>query len=1132
MIPGASSDGEQAAHQSASATSALKRSLVRVSIPDHQLLRCIGQGSYGAVWLARSTMGMYRAVKVIHRKSFENHRPFERELAGIRKFEPISRSHEGFVDVLHVGINDAEGYFYYIMELGDDQRSGQSIDPDRYTPKTLADEVRQHQRLPAQNCLELGMALSLALSELHRQGLVHRDIKPSNIIFVNGVPKLADIGLVAGINETPSYVGTEGFIPPEGPGTPQADVYGLGKVLYEACTGRDRMQFPNLPDAFDTLPDYERLLELDEVILQACSQEASKRYRSAWEMHADLVAIANGKSIKRLRTLERRWSKVKRGAGIALLGLAVLGAVLFEINRERGMAREARQRQVGAKTANGTRATESGDLLGALPYFADALRLDRGSSARETTHRLRLSSVQAQCPKLTHLWFEDRETHYAQFSPDGQQALVSQLFGKAKIYDLKTGELYAPPFGPPQLSTAAYDPTGRFIVTASQEGAACLWNVTNLSCVLPLAHPKRVLGAAFSPDGALVLTACEDGVARIWDVGANQPKILLKGHRLSIKWADFNHDGKLVATASDDGSARIWNAATGQQVGPALLHGSWVTCVAFSADDKKLVTGCLDRKARVWEVATGRRIPPDLNHGDAVVSTQFSPDGRLILTASLDGMVRIWEIESLEPFKPISVLRHGKRVIYAGFSPDSRRIVSTCSDGSVRIWDLAGALVLPTPVPYSFSQDGGRSLLLTNNSVQVWDQMSGKEACPPIHPKSPVERAELTRNGHFFVSLSKPEGATNGLLQVWDVASGDSVGPGLTLSNPLTGFALAENGNELVTLEGKTARVWDVLSQTSPSQPLMPGLQVGGAVFSPDGACLATRSGNSVQVWETANGRAAFGALKHPQSVQHMEFSSDGKYLATCCSDIFLTECFAQVWSARTGRPIGPKLKHADGVLRIEFSPDSRRVVTASEDFTAAVWDAAKGTRLATFKHADKVRSAAFSRDGRWVVTASLDKTARIWDAESGEPLTPPLRHSAALISARFLADNRKIVTLDKQGNTRVWDLPVDQTPASDLQLLARLLSSGAEMPELTAPAQAEPLKILWQRMRAKYPAYFTVSSQEIAAWHDVQAQDSDLNDQWFAAAFHLKRLSLLRRSDRSLPERLVRTQDRQADNK
>jgi serine/threonine protein kinase len=88
-------------------------------IPDHKLLRRIGRGSYGEVWLTRNVVGTHRAVKVVYRKSFERDRPYDREFAGIQKFEPISRSHEGFVDILQIGRNDAEGYFYYVMELAD-----------------------------------------------------------------------------------------------------------------------------------------------------------------------------------------------------------------------------------------------------------------------------------------------------------------------------------------------------------------------------------------------------------------------------------------------------------------------------------------------------------------------------------------------------------------------------------------------------------------------------------------------------------------------------------------------------------------------------------------------------------------------------------------------------------------------------------------------------------------------------------------------------------------------------------------------------------------------------------------------------------------------------------------------------
>src|SRR6266516_762217 len=93
-------------------------SLTPPQVPDHELICRIGCGAYGEVWLARNVVGTLRAVKVVYRRSFSEAYPFERELKGIQNFEPISRSHEGLVDVLQIG--RGEGYFYYVMELADD----------------------------------------------------------------------------------------------------------------------------------------------------------------------------------------------------------------------------------------------------------------------------------------------------------------------------------------------------------------------------------------------------------------------------------------------------------------------------------------------------------------------------------------------------------------------------------------------------------------------------------------------------------------------------------------------------------------------------------------------------------------------------------------------------------------------------------------------------------------------------------------------------------------------------------------------------------------------------------------------------------------------------------------------------
>ena len=260
-------------------------------IPDHEVLRVIGRGAYGEIWLARTLTGGFRAVKVVYRTTFESERAFQREFQGMSAFEPISRAHGGFVDILHVGrTND---YLYYIMELADDHMAGRKIDIVNYEPRTVKADLARHKRLSAFESIQLGLSLTEALEALHARGLTHRDIKPSNIIFIDGVPKLADIGLVAATGQQ-SFVGTEGYVPPEGPGSAQADIFSLGKLLYEISTGKDRLDFPELDSQLSDRADKEQLLQLNDVLVKACANDPRKRYASAAEMHGDLAALERG----------------------------------------------------------------------------------------------------------------------------------------------------------------------------------------------------------------------------------------------------------------------------------------------------------------------------------------------------------------------------------------------------------------------------------------------------------------------------------------------------------------------------------------------------------------------------------------------------------------------------------------------------------------------------------------------------------------------------------------------------------------------------------------------------------------------------------------------------------------------
>jgi eukaryotic-like serine/threonine-protein kinase len=226
---------------------------------------------------------MYRAVKVVRREDFEYQRTFEREFEGIQRYEKVSHEHPGLVDILHVGRDDEAGFYYYVMEIADDE-SGGTVEErlEGYRPRTLFSDIRRRSIRTVRECVDLGIAIGGALGHLHHAGLTHRDVKPSNIIFVKGQPKLADVGLVASTGQR-TFVGTEGYVPPEGPGTSSADLYSLAMVLYEMHTGKDRLDFPELPTNLEIPPSVNRdeWRALNAVICRAGSPDPRKRYESA-----------------------------------------------------------------------------------------------------------------------------------------------------------------------------------------------------------------------------------------------------------------------------------------------------------------------------------------------------------------------------------------------------------------------------------------------------------------------------------------------------------------------------------------------------------------------------------------------------------------------------------------------------------------------------------------------------------------------------------------------------------------------------------------------------------------------------------------------------------------------------------
>ena len=275
-------------------------------IPDFHLIRSIGQGAFGRVWLARSKTGVHRAVKILHKPHLT-----EVEFDGIRAYEIHARGHANLVQILHVG--ETADCFYYVMELADGYGTAPTFRADDYEPRTLEGDLRKCGTLGLRDMVAVSRQILAGLQHLHERGLLHRDVKPSSVVFVDGVAKLADIGLLTQERDPTDRGRTLRYAPPEGVVDRSGDLHCLGKTLYEAATGLTADQFPATPSDVSPVPagGTRRVMP---VIERACAADPNERFQTAEEFRRALD--------RRVRSSWRRW--LPAVAGI----VAVLGVVL------------------------------------------------------------------------------------------------------------------------------------------------------------------------------------------------------------------------------------------------------------------------------------------------------------------------------------------------------------------------------------------------------------------------------------------------------------------------------------------------------------------------------------------------------------------------------------------------------------------------------------------------------------------------------------------------------------------------------------------------------------------------------------------------------------------------------------
>ncbi|MET0230758.1 MAG: serine/threonine-protein kinase [Rhodanobacteraceae bacterium] len=341
----------------------------------HRIVRSLGVGGMGEVWLAERSDGEFEQRVAIKQLAYPTPglvQRFRQERQILARLE-----HPNIARLIDGGL-DANGAPYLVMEYVEGM--------------PITDYAREH-ALDVAGRLRLIVRVCAAVQYAHRNLVVHRDLKPSNIfVLADGTPKLLDFGIAKALaatetaaTQTAARLLTPGYAAPEqfmgGPITTATDVYALGVVLYELLTAtRPHVIARADPAAVaaalasDPLPPSaaivrdsahsrakRRLLrgDLDRIVMTAIARDPARRYASAEAFAADLQRYLDGRPIAARgdaalyrvgKFIRRNRFAVAAGALVIATGIAATAISVRQAERanaQAARAQAARQFLVG-----------------------------------------------------------------------------------------------------------------------------------------------------------------------------------------------------------------------------------------------------------------------------------------------------------------------------------------------------------------------------------------------------------------------------------------------------------------------------------------------------------------------------------------------------------------------------------------------------------------------------------------------------------------------------------------------------------------------------------------------------------------------------------------------------------------